>query len=108
MTEMATGIDIVKAQLLIASGEPLSIRQEDVRLLGHAIECRINAEDTDKNFMPSIGRITMLHVPGGPGVRFDSMLYNGYEIPPYFDSMVGKLICMDRDREGAMAKCAQL
>ena len=104
VTEMATGIDIVKAQLLIASGEPLSIRQEDVRLLGHAIECRINAEDTDKNFMPSIGRITMLHVPGGPGVRFDSMLYNGYEIPPYFDSMVGKLICMDKDRESAMAK----
>lgn len=104
VTEMATGIDIVKQQLLIASGEELAIRQDDIRLLGHAIECRINAEDTYNNFMPSIGRIKMLHVPGGPGVRFDSMLYTGYVVTPYFDSMVGKLICMDTDRESAMAK----
>ena len=104
VTEMATGIDIVKEQILIASGERMTLLQDDVHLLGHAIECRINAEDPDNGFRPSVGTIKMMHIPGGPGVRFDTMIYNGYTIPPYFDSMIGKLVCMDSTREAAMAK----
>ncbi len=103
VTEMITGVDIVKEQLLIASGEKLSIRQEDVNLNGHAVECRINAEDA-KTFMPSPGRITQLHVAGGPGIRFDSHIYNGYMVPPYYDSMIGKLIAHGNTRAEALAR----
>jgi len=103
VTEFVTGIDLVKWQIRVASNIPLGFKQEDIRLSGHAIECRINAED--KNFRPSAGRITMLHVPGGPLVRFDSAIYNGYSIPPFYDSMVGKLIVASRSsRNGAIRK----
>jgi len=103
VTEMVTGIDIVREQLLIAAGNPLGYKQEDVHITGHAIECRINAEDPE-TFIPSPGRIEALHAPGGPGVRFDSHLYAGYVVPHHYDSMVGKLICYGRDRETAMTK----
>jgi acetyl-CoA carboxylase biotin carboxylase subunit len=103
VTEMITGVDIVREQLLIAGGEPLSHRQEDIGVYGHAIECRINAEDP-KNFMPSPGTITQLHVAGGPGIRFDSHLYNGYHVPPYYDSMIGKLIAHGANRQSAIAR----
>ncbi len=103
VTEMITGVDIVREQLRIAAGEPLALRQEEVRLTGHAIECRINAEDS-KTFMPSPGRITHLHAAGGPGIRFDSHIYNGYTVPPYYDSMIGKLIAHGDTRETALAR----
>jgi hypothetical protein len=92
VTEMVTGIDLIAEQLRIAGGEPLSMRQEDVRLTGHAIECRINAEDPRHNFRPAPGKITGWLPPGGPGVRVDSHVYTGYEIPPFYDSLIGKLI----------------
>ena len=104
VTEMVSNIDIVKWQIRIAAGVPLSFKQEDVRLTGHAIECRINAENPDKDFRPSCGRITLLHVPGGPFVRFDTALYQGYMIPPFYDSMVGKLIVCAQAREEAIRK----
>jgi len=103
VTEMITGVDIVKEQLRIAGGEPLSIRQEDVVIRGHAIECRINAEDP-KNFMPSPGLIHLWHAPGGPGVRVDSHVYSGYRVPPNYDSMIGKLITHGADRDTAIAR----
>jgi acetyl-CoA carboxylase biotin carboxylase subunit len=103
VTEMITGIDIVREQLRIASGEKLDIRQEDVRIQGHAIECRINAEDP-KTFMPSPGLVTLWHAPGGPGVRIDSHLYSGYKVPPFYDSMIGKLIAHGHDRDAAFAR----
>ncbi len=103
VTEMITGIDIVREQLRIASGEPLSIRQEDVRLQGHAIECRINAEDP-KTFMPSPGLVTLWHPPGGPGIRMESHVYSGYKVPPYYDSMIGKLIAHGESRDAAFAR----
>ena len=106
VTEFVTGVDIVREQLLIASGEPLSIRQEDLRMRGHALECRINAEDPE-TFMPSPGTIRQFHPPGGPGVRVDSHIYNGYVVPPYYDSMIGKLIVHGRDRETALARMRQ-
>ena len=98
VTEMVTGIDIVKEQLRIASGEKLKINQDDIVMRGCAIECRINAEDPDKDFMPSPGKITTYQIPGGPGVRVDSHVYPGYVIPTYYDSMIGKLICYGKDR----------
>lgn len=104
VTEMVTGVDLVKQQILIAAGEPLPWRQEDIQWRGHAIECRINAEDPDRNFMPSPGRITLIHAPGGPGVRFDSGVYSGMTIPPYYDSMFAKLIVHGRDRDEAIAR----
>ncbi len=104
ITEAVTGIDLVKQQLLIASGEKLNIKQEDIHLTGHAIECRINAENPEQNFRPSPGIINSLHIPGGPGIRVDSSVYQGYEIPPYYDSMIAKLICFAPDRESAIAK----
>lgn len=104
VTEMVTGVDLVKEQIKIASGEPLSFTQEDVVIRGHAIECRINAEDPEKNFMPRPGRIEFYHLPGGPGVRVDSFLYAGYTVPPYYDSMVAKLITWGRDRSEAIAR----
>ncbi len=103
VTEMITGIDIVREQLNIAGGEPLQIRQQDVRMQGHAIECRINAEDP-KTFMPSPGLITLSHAPGGPGIRYDSHIYSGYNVPPYYDSMIGKLIAHGQNRDAALAR----
>jgi acetyl-CoA carboxylase biotin carboxylase subunit len=102
VTEMLTGVDLVKEQIRVASGEPLSIEQEDVPFFGHAMEFRINAEDPDKDFMPSPGEISFLDVPGGPGVRVDSAIYQGYKIPPFYDSMVGKLIVWALTREEAI------
>ena len=103
VTEMITGIDIVKQQLYIAAGEPLKIRQEDVQIRGHAIECRLNAEDPE-NFLPSPGTITQYHAPGGPGIRVETHIYNGYKVPPYYDSMIGKLICHGETRDIAIAR----
>ncbi len=103
VTEMITGLDLVKLQLEIAAGEPLRIKQSDINLDGHAIECRINAEDP-KTFVPSPGLITRYHAPGGPGVRMDSHIYADYFVPPYYDSMIGKLICHGSDRDAALAR----
>src|SRR5918911_438643 len=102
VTEMLTGVDLVKEQIRVASGKSLSIRQENVPLVGHAVEFRINAEDPEKGFMPSPGEISFLDVPGGPGVRVDSAIYQGYKIPPFYDSMVGKLIVWALTREEAI------
>ncbi len=104
ITEMVTGIDLIKAQIRIADGQPLGFTQEDVQIKGHAIECRICAEIPEKNFMPSSGTVGQLYVPGGFGVRFDTALYQGYTLPMYYDSMIGKLIAHDETREGAIAK----
>jgi acetyl-CoA carboxylase, biotin carboxylase subunit len=103
VTEMVTGIDLVKQQLKIAAGEPLPFRQKDIALRGHAIECRINSEDPDNDFRPSPGRITDLRLPGGPGVRWDSHIYPGYVVPPYYDSLLGKLIVHAPTRPEAIA-----
>ncbi len=104
VTEMVTGIDLIKEQILVASGEPLSVKQEDVVISGHAIECRINAENPQKNFMPCPGRITNILIPGGKGVRVDTHIYSNYTVPPNYDSMLLKLICHSKDRETAIAK----
>ncbi len=106
VTEMITGIDIVQEQLRIAAGLPLSYRQEEVTIRGHAIECRINAEDPVR-FMPSPGEITRLHIPGGPGIRVDSHIYQGYRVPPHYDSLIGKLIAHGDDRAAALARMRQ-
>ncbi|MBF7731059.1 acetyl-CoA carboxylase biotin carboxylase subunit [Pseudomonas sp. N040] len=103
VTEMVTGIDIVKEMLSIASGNPLSFTQDDVVIRGHALECRINAEDP-KTFMPCPGKVTHYHAPGGNGVRVDSHLYSGYSVPPNYDSLIGKLITYGKDREEALAR----
>ena len=103
VTEMVTGIDIVKEMLSIAAGNRLSIKQEDVKILGHALECRINAEDPD-NFMPCPGKVKHFHAPGGNGIRVDSHLYSGYSVPPNYDSLIGKLISYGRTRDEAMAR----
>jgi len=103
VTEMVTGIDIVREQIHIASGEELRYRQKDIHWRGHAVECRINAEDPT-NFMPSPGTIERLHIPGGPGIRVDSHIYSGYRVPPYYDSMIGKLIAFGEDRTSALAR----
>ena len=102
VTETLTGVDLVKEQLRVAGGDPLSLNQEDVPFEGHAIEFRINAEDPEKDFMPSPGEISFLDVPGGPGVRVDSAIYQGYKIPPFYDSLVGKLIVWALTREEAI------
>ena len=104
VTEMVTGLDLIKEQIRVAAGEPLSVTQEDVKIQGHAIECRINAENPAKNFMPCPGRITTVHIPGGNGVRVDSHIYGDYKVPANYDSMLMKLIVHDKDREGAIAK----
>ena len=103
VTELITGLDIVQMQIRIAAGEKLALRQRDVMLSGHAIECRINAEDPYK-FTPSPGRITSLHMPGGPGIRVDSHAYNGYTVPPNYDSLIGKIIAYGDTREQAIAR----
>jgi len=103
VTEMITGIDLVREQIRIAEGKPLSVTQDEIEFVGHAIECRLNAEDP-KTFAPSPGQVTYFHAPGGMHVRFDSGLYAGYRIPPYYDSMIGKLIVYGRTREAAMMR----
>ena len=104
VTEMLTGIDMVAMQIRIAAGEPLGISQADVKFRGHAIEFRINAEDPEHDFRPSAGRVERYLVPGGPGVRMDSHLYAGYEVPPFYDSLLGKLIVWGTDRDSAIAR----
>ena len=104
VTEIVTGIDLIAQQLLIAGGEPLQLSQNEITLNGHAIECRINAEDPAHNFRPSPGRITGWLPPGGPGVRVDSHVYTGYDIPPFYDSLIGKLIVWGNDREAALKR----
>jgi len=103
VTEMVTGLDLVKSQVRIAAGEPLSFVQDEVRLVGHSLECRINAEDPDR-FLPCPGRLSTFRTPGGPGVRIDSHAYAGYVVPPYYDSLLAKLIVHGRDREEAIAR----
>ncbi len=103
VTEMVTGIDLIKEQLKIAAGQPLSITQDDVVIRGHAIECRINAEDP-KTFIPSPGKITRFHPAGGLGIRWDSHIYADYTVPPHYDSMIGKLICYGENRDIAIAR----
>jgi acetyl-CoA carboxylase, biotin carboxylase subunit len=104
VTEMVTGMDLIKEQIKIAAGEALKIKQEDIKLDGHAIECRINAEDPTHNFRPSPGKIENIHIPGGNGIRVDTAMYYGYEIPPFYDSMIAKLIVKSPTREEAIAK----
>jgi acetyl-CoA carboxylase biotin carboxylase subunit len=104
VTEMVTGLDLISEQIRIAQGEPLKLTQDDIILRGHAIECRINAEDPDRNFRPHPGKISAYLPPGGPGVRMDSHVYTDYEIPPYYDSLIGKLIVWAPDRETAIKR----
>ena len=106
VTEMITGVDLVKEQLRVAAGLPLSITQDDIKVKGHAMECRINAEDPN-TFLPSPGKITRLHVPGGLGVRWDSHIYSGYAVPPHYDSMIGKLITFAENRDIAIRRMEQ-
>lgn len=103
VTEMITGVDLIKKQIEIAAGRPLGLTQDDIKISGHAIECRINAEDPRK-FTPSPGTVTTYHAPGGPGVRMDSHIYSGYSVPPHYDSMIGKLICHGETREIAIER----
>jgi acetyl-CoA carboxylase biotin carboxylase subunit len=104
VTELVTGIDLVKEQLQVARGEPLSVAQADVALRGAAVEVRINAEDPGRSFLPSPGEITALELPGGPGVRVDTAAYAGYHVPPFYDSLIAKLVCWGRDRDEALAR----
>ncbi|MDR1195304.1 MAG: acetyl-CoA carboxylase biotin carboxylase subunit [Endomicrobium sp.] len=104
VTEMITGIDLVKEQIKLAAGEKLSFDSEKIKILGHAIECRINAEDPDKDFIPSPGTIGRLYLPGGPGIRLDSHVYSGYTIPPFYDSLIAKIIAQGADREEAIMR----
>lgn len=103
VTELITGIDLVKEQIKIASGEKLTLRQEDIKIVGHAIECRVNAEDP-RTFMPSPGKISLYHAPGGPGVRIDSHIYSSYSVPPNYDSLIGKLITHGDTRATAISR----
>src|SRR5690606_11159676 len=104
VTEMITGVDLVKMQILIAAGEPIPFRQKEIRINGHAIECRINAEDPDRNFAPNPGTLARFDVPGGPGVRVDTHCVQGYRVPPNYDSMIAKLIVHADDRDAAIAR----
>lgn len=104
VSEFVSGVDLIKEQIRVAAGEPLSVSQEDITLRGHAIECRINAEDPSRHFMPCPGTVTNLHLPGGNGVRMDTAVFNGYTIPPNYDSMIVKVIVYDRDRQNAIKK----
>jgi len=106
VTEMITGVDIVREQLLMASGEPLSFKQSDINIRGHSFECRINAEDP-QNFLPSPGKVKYYHPPGGPGIRVDSHLYDGYTVPPFYDSLIGKIISYGEDRGIALRRMRQ-
>ncbi|HHE55226.1 MAG TPA: acetyl-CoA carboxylase biotin carboxylase subunit [Caldithrix abyssi] len=104
VTEMVTNTDLLKEQILVAAGEKLDLKQEDVKIIGHAIECRITAEDWEKNFMPNPGKVDFFHLPGGPGIRVDSHVYQGYTIPPHYDSLIAKLIAYGRDRAEALKR----
>ncbi len=104
VTEFVSGVDLIKEQIRIAAGEPLSVQQKDIEICGHAMECRINAEDPERHFTPCPGRITDLHLPGGNGIRVDTAVYNDYAIPPYYDSMIAKIIVYDKDRRSAIRK----
>ena len=105
VTEMVTGVDIIKEQIRIAAGEKMHLTQDDIRIQGHAIECRINAENPDRNFAPCPGTIDYLLLPsGGLGLRVDTSVYEGYEIPPFYDSMIAKVIVHGKDRKEAIAK----
>jgi acetyl-CoA carboxylase biotin carboxylase subunit len=104
VTEEVTRLDLIKAQIAVAAGEPLPWKQEEIRHAGHALECRINAERPDHNFQPSPGLVKYFHAPGGPGVRVDSHLYSGYTVPTHYDSMVAKIICWGKDREESIAR----
>ena len=104
VTEWVTGVDLVQTQLLVAQGKPLPFTQDDIQVRGHAIECRINAENPEQGFRPSPGKIRSLHIPGGPGIRVDSAVYQGYTIPPYYDSMIAKLIVHAPTRSQAIMK----
>jgi acetyl-CoA carboxylase biotin carboxylase subunit len=104
VTEVTTGLDLVKEQVRVAAGEPLSFPDEEVRHRGHAIEFRINAEDPERNFAPSPGEIVSFHPPGGPGVRLDTHVYAGYRVPPYYDSLLAKLIVSGETREEALSR----
>jgi acetyl-CoA carboxylase biotin carboxylase subunit len=104
ITEMVTGIDLVKEQIKLAAGEKLSVISEKVKILGHAIECRINAEDPDKDFIPSPGKIGKLYLPGGPGIRIDTHVYSGYTIPPFYDSLIAKVISFGADRNESITR----
>ena len=106
VTEMVTGVDIVREQLLIASGQPLSFTQSDIKIKGHSFECRINAEDP-QNFLPSPGKVKYYHPPGGPGIRVDSHLYDGYTVPPFYDSLIAKVISYGEDRGVALRRMRQ-
>jgi acetyl-CoA carboxylase biotin carboxylase subunit len=103
VTEMLTGIDLVKEQIRVAAGHPLTVAGLPA-LRGHVIECRVNAEDPARNFQPSPGKIEIFHPPGGPGVRLDTHVYAGYTVPPYYDSLLAKLICQGRDRQEALRR----
>ena len=104
VTEMVSGVDLMKEMIRVAAGEPLSVKQEDIHLQGHAMECRINAEDPAHHFRPCPGVIEEIHLPGGNGVRIDTAAYNGYEIPPFYDSMIAKVIVHGRTRQEAIDK----
>jgi acetyl-CoA carboxylase biotin carboxylase subunit len=104
VTEMVYNRDLLKDQIRVAAGEPLGYEQKDIKLEGHAIECRLNAEDWERNFMPNPGHIENVHFPGGPGVRVDTHIYSGYDIPPFYDSLVAKLIAYGKDREEAITR----
>jgi acetyl-CoA carboxylase biotin carboxylase subunit len=104
VTELVTGVDLIKEQIKIAAGEPMTLAQDHLHLRGHAIECRINAEDPDRDFAPSPGRVTEFYVPGGPGIRVDTHVYAGYMIPPHYDSMIAKLLAYGNTREEAIAR----
>ena len=106
VTELVTNTDLITEQIKVASGERLSMKQNDITLSGHAIECRINAEDP-KTFIPSPGKIDMFHAPGGPGVRIDTHVYSGYSVPPFYDSLLAKLITYDKTRDLAIQKMRQ-
>jgi acetyl-CoA carboxylase biotin carboxylase subunit len=104
VTELVTGIDLIKAQIRVAAGQVLPWKQEEIRPWGHAIECRINAEDPALNFTPSAGTLSALHLPGGPGVRIDSHIYQGYKVPPYYDSLLAKVITYGHSRQESLAR----
>ncbi len=104
VTEAVTGIDLIKEQIRIAEGEEMNLKQEDIVISGHAIECRINAEDPEENFRPSPGEIKEYHMPGGNGIRIDSAIYQGIKISPYYDSMLAKIIVHGKDRKEAIRK----
>ncbi|MDC1347075.1 acetyl-CoA carboxylase biotin carboxylase subunit, partial [Glaciecola sp.] len=103
VSEMITGVDLIKEQLRVAAGQPLSLDQSQIKIKGHSIECRINAEDPE-TFMPSPGKINMFHAPGGLGIRWESHIYSGYSVPPFYDSMIGKLITYGESRDEAITR----